>query len=391
MPFEIIDGFQVNAGKPIDGRTVKRTLSERDAIPALQRYPGMACYVLAEGKEYRLVVGIENNCWREQGRKPAPAAEKPAAELADDDALVVVQADGKEYRIRARELFDFIGGLPVSVENAADGQALCYDAESGKIALRSLPTPEAPVAKHNALQELQGGAPDEYYHFSAADFALLQEVIHPYQPPALSISPQRLGTLEVGDGFSGTRTFQIGCENLENVKEGKVLIDGAPHPLPQLDFQKAISVTKHDAGKLVVLTCRITDVRDEPSELTAFLEYRYRAYLFLHDAADDLLQQSGAAITEKLRALGAGQSELRTGRKTGVQTFSTGSQDRHLYTACPVAFGQQRFDNPTFPNNFFSIEKKDFEYANGGARTAYRLTRLADSLGLDSTLKVNLK
>jgi hypothetical protein len=57
--------FQLNSQLPLDARTVVADLVARDAIPAGQRYRGLAVYVLSTAKNYQLQAGITNPDWVE--------------------------------------------------------------------------------------------------------------------------------------------------------------------------------------------------------------------------------------------------------------------------------------------------------------------------------------
>jgi uncharacterized delta-60 repeat protein len=65
MAIEIIDGFKVNKGVPIDTqRAVVATLNERDAIPVSVRYEGMETRVVATKTKYVLEGGVANANWK---------------------------------------------------------------------------------------------------------------------------------------------------------------------------------------------------------------------------------------------------------------------------------------------------------------------------------------
>jgi hypothetical protein len=57
--------FGLTSGIPLDNRTVKADLTERDAIPAVSRYEGLTVYVESEEAVYMLVGGITNSDWVE--------------------------------------------------------------------------------------------------------------------------------------------------------------------------------------------------------------------------------------------------------------------------------------------------------------------------------------
>jgi hypothetical protein len=57
--------FGLTSGIPLDNRTVKADLTERDAIPAVSRYEGLTVYVESEEAMYTLVGGITNSDWVE--------------------------------------------------------------------------------------------------------------------------------------------------------------------------------------------------------------------------------------------------------------------------------------------------------------------------------------
>jgi len=57
--------FGLTSGIPLDNRTAKADLTERDAIPAVSRYEGLTVYVESEEAVYTLVGGITNSDWVE--------------------------------------------------------------------------------------------------------------------------------------------------------------------------------------------------------------------------------------------------------------------------------------------------------------------------------------
>lgn len=57
---QIITGFDVNTGKPIDFRLVKNTLVDRDGISQYSRYWGMVVLVLADYSFYQLRATTNN-------------------------------------------------------------------------------------------------------------------------------------------------------------------------------------------------------------------------------------------------------------------------------------------------------------------------------------------
>lgn len=80
MAFNIADGFNVNAGVPIDGRTVFANLIARDAVDPVVLYEGLTCYVESETAEY-MWNGL---AWIPKGDLSAYATEA----YADDTALI---------------------------------------------------------------------------------------------------------------------------------------------------------------------------------------------------------------------------------------------------------------------------------------------------------------
>jgi len=63
MAQQINDNFQLLAGLPIDDRTRKSTIAERDAISSTRRYQGLKCFVDQTQTEYTLLGGITNANW----------------------------------------------------------------------------------------------------------------------------------------------------------------------------------------------------------------------------------------------------------------------------------------------------------------------------------------
>jgi hypothetical protein len=65
MSIPIISNFDLRSGIPLEAKTVRANVAARDAIPAVQRYPGLKVYTTAEQKNYQLVGGIANSNWVE--------------------------------------------------------------------------------------------------------------------------------------------------------------------------------------------------------------------------------------------------------------------------------------------------------------------------------------
>ncbi len=63
MAQQINDNFQILAGLPIDDRTRKPTIAERDAISLTRRYQGLPCFVEQTQTLYMLFGGIANSNW----------------------------------------------------------------------------------------------------------------------------------------------------------------------------------------------------------------------------------------------------------------------------------------------------------------------------------------
>jgi len=63
MSQQINDNFQLLAGLPIDDRTRKSTIAERDAIASSRRYQGLPCFVEQTQTLYMLFGGITNANW----------------------------------------------------------------------------------------------------------------------------------------------------------------------------------------------------------------------------------------------------------------------------------------------------------------------------------------
>jgi hypothetical protein len=63
MAQPINDNFQLLAGLPIDDRTRKGTIAERDAISSTRRFQGLQCFVDQTQTLYMLLGGIANSNW----------------------------------------------------------------------------------------------------------------------------------------------------------------------------------------------------------------------------------------------------------------------------------------------------------------------------------------
>lgn len=60
---DLTTNFNVNTDGPIDKRTRKNTITERDAIPVEFRYTGLKVFVEETGVEYMLKGGLTNLSW----------------------------------------------------------------------------------------------------------------------------------------------------------------------------------------------------------------------------------------------------------------------------------------------------------------------------------------
>jgi hypothetical protein len=74
-------GFNLNSPVPIDSRNVFQLLTDRDAMPTVQRYEGLVTYVKETQKYYYLIGGTDNTHWVEQNAnttfvytQPSPSA-----------------------------------------------------------------------------------------------------------------------------------------------------------------------------------------------------------------------------------------------------------------------------------------------------------------------------
>lgn len=111
--------FDLSGQKPLDARDVVETITERDSMPAMQKYEGMTVYCIETKLTYQLVVtdGVEN--WVKFGTNSdtvianladvatsgsyadlinAPATDYVAQteEPTDDNILIWVQTDSPQ-------------------------------------------------------------------------------------------------------------------------------------------------------------------------------------------------------------------------------------------------------------------------------------------------------
>lgn len=63
MSIKVASNFDLGSGLPLDARTVKETIVERDATPVIQRYDGMSVYIPATKETWQLQGGITNDKW----------------------------------------------------------------------------------------------------------------------------------------------------------------------------------------------------------------------------------------------------------------------------------------------------------------------------------------
>ena len=67
MGIEVASSFTRKAPVPLDDSSVVADLTARDALEAGVRYEGMTCYVISEETNFRLIGGIDNANWEEDG------------------------------------------------------------------------------------------------------------------------------------------------------------------------------------------------------------------------------------------------------------------------------------------------------------------------------------
>jgi hypothetical protein len=67
MAINLNDGFEIGTNIPVDSRFIVATLAARDAIDPLVRYRGMSTHVYEDDTTYRLIGGIDNANWEEDG------------------------------------------------------------------------------------------------------------------------------------------------------------------------------------------------------------------------------------------------------------------------------------------------------------------------------------
>lgn len=67
MSINLSSNFLLSANLPLDGRTIAADITARNAIPVIQRYPGLTVYVAAGvgggAENWQLQGGIANTDW----------------------------------------------------------------------------------------------------------------------------------------------------------------------------------------------------------------------------------------------------------------------------------------------------------------------------------------
>lgn len=120
---QVSSGFERQSAVPLDTRSVQPTLTARDAIPSLVRYNGMTVFVTAEDKAYRLVGGITNADWVEEG---SGAGDITGPVSSTDNAIVLFDGiTGKVIKQSAMEFQDVPGASVLRTPDLATaGHAL---------------------------------------------------------------------------------------------------------------------------------------------------------------------------------------------------------------------------------------------------------------------------
>lgn len=231
---------------------------------------------------------------------------------------------------------------------------------------------------HNDLQQIQGGITDERYHLDAAMHQTIYDYF--YQPPTLNLSPNNLGTFEVGRQFEYNENISVGITNIVNVKDNEIEVDGTTHPLPFTSYNIQGNEDLNN-GWNNLSQALIRDQKDD-SVISQVVRVRGRYRVFWVLTETDLFALSDGDLTSFLQNLPGSQNQLNANKNIGNQTLVNNDPGMgNIYVAVPKSYGVPQIANQAFPTNPVNTDQKEFDYTFEAATTDYYLVKMTAGIG----------
>lgn len=118
MGIVLSSNFTVNAGLPLDSRSIVNDIAERDLIPNIQRYEGMEVYVKDIKEKFQLQDGITNLHWVSTSAGAAVAQEFFPIIGFSLQAIVGVNTTSNYFEVLGDITGDIITGSTLIIENS---------------------------------------------------------------------------------------------------------------------------------------------------------------------------------------------------------------------------------------------------------------------------------
>jgi hypothetical protein len=202
--------FGLTSGIPLDNRTVKADLTERDAIPAVSRYEGLTVYVESEEVVYTLVGGITNSDWVEGsagGVSPFPdtifmddyGMPDPFTKSYQINGDSVIVVNSSSYGNRLYNMSDTIGLIP-------SGKPFVYSYESVNLSsddeitkVLSGFTREVKETNLKSSGNVHAAGSDGFLLYPNADDTIQSDVIIGYVTQIQAYTPEASSRVDVGE------------------------------------------------------------------------------------------------------------------------------------------------------------------------------------------------
>lgn len=135
MSQQINDNYQLLAGLPLDDRSKKATIADRDAISSTRRYQGLLCFVEQTQTLYQLTGGISNSNWMSNVFSSLETVIEGFYVLSAGKETLLDWEVGDKFRgwIASRYVVGEILSLPVSLPSDIDNVlkvSLALDSDS---------------------------------------------------------------------------------------------------------------------------------------------------------------------------------------------------------------------------------------------------------------------
>lgn len=233
---------------------------------------------------------------------------------------------------------------------------------------------------------------------SQEDYNKLMKLI--FTPPTLNHDPIKVATLEVGAEYENNNlSIQVTVTNIDSVLDDELYYRRYNPATGALDNEQVRQVTslKQEIFNITGIT-RLTEtdvnilysrIRREDNQQaitrTSYIAMRYRAFWFIHPAADNLFLKSDGQINTRLNNV---RSNPLTGEQGSILDWdeknvnldlnpSDTSQLQHLYIATPTNFGSVEVANQQVGyNNPMLLDSHTFSLDFGAASSPYTLYKV---------------